>query len=435
MKCRGPLFSFGASKSVGKTVTYRKGSPATVATGYATPTDPRSPAQIGQRARVGVAVAAWGFPVYVSDTLEAWNRVPGYLRKPMAGYHAAISAMTRAQAFDADPSFVIDAAPWGNLQVRFRLANIDSANFADEPGSFTILYGTSATRLNPVDSKTLSNGMLITSALTAQAETGYVAVIKDGCFRSGIHRLSMISDGYEPPNYLAMTAWWLHKISEADALAGVYPDESPFALWPGSQPTAANRPTWNDDDAHSLTYDAVDDIFDCGDITPLQGINAFTISAWMDPPTGVEPNRCPWSVGQVHAVNMLSWQVTKDGVNPTRRTMVWVAGPAGGYYQTAYVTWNRPGWNHIVVRVCLDEAAHLDMIRLWLNGNEQVMDRRQLLPALTPVTSPDPFLLGYRPETADLWKGGLAEIQLWDQALTSVQCAAMFDNQKYMFGL
>jgi len=280
MKIKGPLLSFRASKSVGRQITYRDTPSGPVASLYRPPTDPTSPAQIAQRARVGAAVAAWRYVIQPAGGSEPWQRLAMSRYSSWSGYNHCLSSLIHTLTLHPDLSYVVDADPFAGWSIRWRLRDVISDRYAREAGDYQLFAGPSPTQMSFVENLSLVGSCLFSSALATADTVIYASVSKDGYLRSGIHKLTLSDAAWLPIAYKRTVGWWIHQGSLPGALIGVYPDRSYAAKSPGEQLTPAKRPAWTGDAATSLLFDGTDDSILFAAPPELSSAPRYSIALW-----------------------------------------------------------------------------------------------------------------------------------------------------------
>ena len=89
-KLKGPLFSLGARKQIGKALVFFPWKGLDVVREYVIPANPKTTAQLAQRAFMTAGVAAWHAALYTALDQTAWNRYAGTLAKIMSGFNSMV---------------------------------------------------------------------------------------------------------------------------------------------------------------------------------------------------------------------------------------------------------------------------------------------------------------------------------------------------------
>lgn len=103
-KTRGALFSLNASGKLAKTLVYSKWKAEPYAREYVTPANPRTPAQVAQRAAVAQAIEYWQLASLTQLVRDGFRRAASRLSKSMSGANLATRewlALRKAQAASA----------------------------------------------------------------------------------------------------------------------------------------------------------------------------------------------------------------------------------------------------------------------------------------------------------------------------------------------
>jgi hypothetical protein len=88
-KVKAPLFGFGASGQLAKTLVFGTWKGLDVAREYVVPANPRSVAQVAQRGYMTDAVDAWhdSTSALSAEDKEAWGRLAGVQSSPRTGFN------------------------------------------------------------------------------------------------------------------------------------------------------------------------------------------------------------------------------------------------------------------------------------------------------------------------------------------------------------
>lgn len=89
-KLKGPLMSFGASGSIGKTLVYFPWKGVNAVRTYVVPANPQTDPQTKQRGLLRDGVTAWHDNDYTEADRIAWNRYAGILADIMSGFNAMV---------------------------------------------------------------------------------------------------------------------------------------------------------------------------------------------------------------------------------------------------------------------------------------------------------------------------------------------------------
>ena len=101
-KPRAPLFGFGASGQLGKSLVYGNWKGIDVAREYVIPANPNSSAQSTQRGKMTSAVAEWHDATNVLTATDklAWNRLAGVQKPPRSGFNEFVKRLIDASISD-----------------------------------------------------------------------------------------------------------------------------------------------------------------------------------------------------------------------------------------------------------------------------------------------------------------------------------------------
>lgn len=93
-KPRAPLFGFGASGALAKSIVYGQWKGIDVAREYVVPANPRSTSQVTQRGYMTSAVAEWHDTTNVLSAVdkEAWNRYAGIQKPARSGFNQFVKS-------------------------------------------------------------------------------------------------------------------------------------------------------------------------------------------------------------------------------------------------------------------------------------------------------------------------------------------------------
>lgn len=96
-KLKAPLFSFGASGAIGKSLVYFPWKGIDVVREYVVPVNPKSTKQVTQRNKLTAAVLEFHAAAYDDDDITAWKLLASTFPTPRTGFNA----MTRAHILQA----------------------------------------------------------------------------------------------------------------------------------------------------------------------------------------------------------------------------------------------------------------------------------------------------------------------------------------------
>jgi len=146
-KLIAPLMSFGARGQIGKAIVYSIWKGISTARQLVTPKNPRSNAQLAQRALMSAVVAAWRRPALTSDIRNAWDRLAALASRALSGFNLFASNLVQLAAEDPDASIAsaIDSSTEADISIG--MLNMDDGATGDEAGNFSVAYGVSPTQL------------------------------------------------------------------------------------------------------------------------------------------------------------------------------------------------------------------------------------------------------------------------------------------------
>jgi len=91
-KLKAPLFSFGASGQLAKSLVYFPWKGINSVREYVVPANPKSTAQLAQRAHMTAAVAEYHGAEYTEDDMTAWSRLAGIGAAIMSGFNRMVKS-------------------------------------------------------------------------------------------------------------------------------------------------------------------------------------------------------------------------------------------------------------------------------------------------------------------------------------------------------
>jgi hypothetical protein len=94
-KVNAPLFSFGATGKLGKSLVFIKWKGIAAVRQYLIPANPKSAGQVAQRTKLTNAVAAWHTVTLTSDDQTAWNALASLAAKPLSGFNQFVKEHIR----------------------------------------------------------------------------------------------------------------------------------------------------------------------------------------------------------------------------------------------------------------------------------------------------------------------------------------------------
>lgn len=95
-KPKTPLLSFGARGAIAKSVTFSKWKGVHVAKEYATPSNPKTPAQQADRTAFSQAVQLTQQAFLDPNVKQGWNNLAGTQGNRQSGFNLAVSAVKAA---------------------------------------------------------------------------------------------------------------------------------------------------------------------------------------------------------------------------------------------------------------------------------------------------------------------------------------------------
>jgi hypothetical protein len=120
-KVKSPLFGFGASGQLAKTLVYMSWKGINTIRQHVIPANPDTTDQKTQRGYIRAAVLLWHTTVWTILDHTAWNRYASIKSRPMSGYNAFtsdfITAQLAALTFNAMYTFTVVSAVAGQAVV------------------------------------------------------------------------------------------------------------------------------------------------------------------------------------------------------------------------------------------------------------------------------------------------------------------------------
>jgi hypothetical protein len=199
-KLTGPLFSLGASGTIGKTLTFGNWKGIHTSRQRVDPTNPKSAAQTAQRNIMSTVVAFWRAYVTGTGGKSSWNRDATASGKAQSGFNAFTSAATKIAAQDPEASMVVGVDTAAAAALDFSALNLDDGATGDESDDFTLNYGSAPSQMLYTATDSLVGGTLSfdVSGEFESGDTIYAQIVKTAgdvaaAKRSGIFQIELTS--------------------------------------------------------------------------------------------------------------------------------------------------------------------------------------------------------------------------------------------------
>lgn len=181
-----PLLSFSARQKLAGALTFAAPRNRPQAREYATPANPRSPAQLAHRAIVAQAVAYWTSTPQFQIAKDSWNLYAKVHRRKYNGYQAWIRAALKAYTLHPQCFFMQPALTWvfDNLTVGFFAPFYIGP--PTDPGTFHITYGPKPDQQTYSKNAPAPLGSITIDTSTYPYGVVYLTVKKDNIPRNGI---------------------------------------------------------------------------------------------------------------------------------------------------------------------------------------------------------------------------------------------------------
>ncbi len=191
---KAPLLSIDARGQFGKSIVYLGWKGLKTARQHVTPANPKTAAQIAQRAKVTALVGAWKNYFTDPEGREAWNRWALNDARPMSGFNGFMSQAMGIYDTAADASFVNLMTEIAAQKINFTLLNMDDGVQGDEAGNYDYWGGSTISGMVIDEAVALVGGDLIgTTDWGDVDDVIYVKIRKGGWDRSGIFRAVLLA--------------------------------------------------------------------------------------------------------------------------------------------------------------------------------------------------------------------------------------------------
>lgn len=192
-KLRTPLMGFSARGQIAKSVVAYKWKSLNCLRAYVIPSDPKTPAQLAQRATHRTAHEAWRDWYADSNTRAAWDLFKRTYRRKGAGYNAYMSNAIREINRTPDPFFVTNITRLNPLLATAYMSRLTDQG-TQPPKPFYDIYA----GLNPLDMSHWSTVQMndftrLNISLIPAFGTWVFLQVKSGdLWVSGIHKVKLI---------------------------------------------------------------------------------------------------------------------------------------------------------------------------------------------------------------------------------------------------
>ena len=192
-KVRAPLLSFGARGAIAKSIVFAVWKGIDYAREYVTPANPRTAAQIAQRALLTQTTGFWRNVMTDGTERPAWDRAAGLDSRPMSGFNIFSSNGILMQAIDPAASFSISIMANTGFTAKWACLNLDDFATGDEAGNFDVFVGPTPTDLSLESSPAIAGGEVVSGVLGIVDDVVYVQLRKSDLSRSGIAKITLIA--------------------------------------------------------------------------------------------------------------------------------------------------------------------------------------------------------------------------------------------------
>lgn len=175
---------------------------------------------------------------------------------------------------------------------------------------------------------------------------------------------------------------------------------------------------------HSLQLDGTDDRMDCGDISVLNSVSAFSVSAWFRTNTSATMYILS-GVGSSGSFNT-GFQVYLSVGNPHLAVGNGVSGYDGAKNTTANLGDNT--WHHVAA--VMDGSTYT----VYVDGSSSgSTDIGTTTVSTTPSTNGDDFKIGARFDDNNTYafNGYIDDVAVFNRALTSTEVSGIYNSKRY----
>jgi len=187
-----PLLSFGASGQIAKTMVASAWKGITYMRKYVVPANPKTAAQMAQRALVTAVVSGWKNYYTSAVARAAWNRSATNATKAMSGFNFYASQALKVAATDPASSFSNGVVAGAGNIATWTVLNLDDGIAGDEAGDFEIWKGLTVSGMVLFESVAIVAGEVISTDLGETDDVLFVKIRKGGYDRSGIAQITLV---------------------------------------------------------------------------------------------------------------------------------------------------------------------------------------------------------------------------------------------------
>lgn len=190
-KVTAPLLSLGATGAIAGTIVYSTWKGINTARQLVKPSNPQTAAQTTQRNLFSDMVEAWRSYFTDPGQRTAWNLAAQVGSTVQSGFNAAMSAMVKVAASDADASFASAGAAGAGQNIQHAMLNVDDGGQGDEAGDFENWVGDQPDGLLLVSSAAIAAGIINSGIIGQAGDVKYIQLRKGGYARSGISKITL----------------------------------------------------------------------------------------------------------------------------------------------------------------------------------------------------------------------------------------------------
>jgi len=169
----------------------------------------------------------------------------------------------------------------------------------------------------------------------------------------------------------------------------------------------------------ALSFDGIDDYVDCGDITELNGVSAFTVVGWYKDNNMGGHNR--------HFDKGDGWDNDISGATYSNRLYIEVGNGANTYaYWSGYSTVISSGvWYHAAFVFDGSGAANADKTKIYVNGVERSLTFSGSMPSSTADLTGYSFTIS---KAVNPWDGDIDEVAIFNRALSVSEILDLYNK-------
>ena len=190
----GPLFSMTARGKIADALVYAAWKGIDTVRSYVVPANPKTAAQVAQRALMTAGVSAWKNSITDAEGRSAWDREALKDSRPMSGFNSFTSSVVKMMATDPDTSYGDSFTELGGRLVEVDMLNVDDGAAGDEAGNFEIWNGTTPSNMTLLESVAIIGAKVTSTVAQGVAlDVVYCQLRKDSLNRTGIMKLALIA--------------------------------------------------------------------------------------------------------------------------------------------------------------------------------------------------------------------------------------------------